>query len=62
MEVETVNVISATSGNLLPAVKIRESKIRKFFMLPWVFVGYIGTGLKGPCVCKRWYNPQDIIW
>lgn len=54
-------VISGTSGNKLPAIKIRESKLRKFFKLPWILVVYVGTNLKGSCTCKRWYKPAELV-
>ena len=51
---------SATSGNRLPAKILEKSRLRKFFLMPWVMVEYQGSGLSGPCTCVGWYRPSDI--
>lgn len=52
---------SFTSGNLLPARILRKSKIRKFFGLPYIFIKYEGTNLKGPMSYTGWFYQDEVI-
>lgn len=55
-------ILSSTTGNKLFAVKTAESFWRKIFFLPHIKIRYVGTTVKGLCVCERWYKPADIFY
>ena len=51
---------SITSGNRLPAVVYKKSKIRKLLGFPWVKLQYIGYSLNGVSVNYGWFKPEEI--
>lgn len=53
-------VTSCTNSKHLPTKIIKRSRLRKFFLLPWVIVEYEGTNLKGNCTYVNWMRPSDI--
>ena len=56
-----LSVKSMTSGNPLPAVKIKESAIRKFFLLPHILLDVSITKIGiGDSVTRCWYRPEEI--
>lgn len=55
-----MHVISCTSGNELPATVVRESRVRRLLLLPWLRVAYVGTNLKGPCIYTGWRRPSAV--
>ena len=52
---------SATSGNLLPCIVIKKSKIRKFFNLPNVLVDALVRGLQGYRISLSWHREAEIL-
>ena len=53
-------VKSVTSGNRLYGEVIRESRVRKWFLMPSVFVEYMAKGLKGDTLYTAWFYKSEI--
>ena len=53
-------VTSGTSGNKLPAEILMKSKVRRFFLMPWIKVQYLGTNMSGYKTFTHWFRPADI--
>jgi len=55
-----ITIKSRTSGQPLEAAILKESKIRKFFMMRCVKVAYMGSNLKGNCLRVGWFYRNEI--
>jgi len=52
---------SATSGNRLSAYIVNQSKLRRFFGLPYLFVSYQAVNYQGPYMTTAWFYPTEVF-
>ena len=54
-------VRSPATGKLLPTVVKFHSRIRRFFFMPYLRVGYIAGGVGGTKFYEHWMYPSELV-
>lgn len=57
---DVVHLTSITTGNLLPAVVVKISWMRKLFFLPSVLCSYEYRGIGGARDVENWFHESEI--